>query len=93
MELSQVARCLSEIVRMKLSWYDVKMDNHSVCVSLAKLCLSNYRSHHNMLLSVIAQRRVKVLNVKDLMVIVRYGKQRRLELLIKRKMNMVNLIR
>ena len=74
MEISQVAVCLSEIVRMKLSWYDVKMYNRSVCVSLTKLCLSNYRSHHNMLLSVMAQRRVvlevEVLNVRDLKVIV-----------------------
>ena len=44
-----------------------------------------------MLLSVMTQRRrVVILNMKDLMVIVRYGKQRRLELLNMSKMNMVN---
>ena len=44
-----------------------------------------------MLLSVMTQRiRVVVLNMKDLMVIVSYRKQRMKELLDKSKMNMVN---
>ena len=44
-----------------------------------------------MLLSVMTQRRrVVILNMKDLMVIVSYRKQRRLELLNMSKMNMVN---